>query len=264
MQPSLQPRQVAKEAIRRFGTLSYDRAEWERLIANPRFEPAGCFLDILGFDIDESDREHIMTAVAAGLRRRFPEFSRGAKRWRDKEWTDEVIEAVLQAVIDEIEQSIAEPRLTVAFPILPSVQPELAPQESGFVPWRLFRHRAPVSSSPGLYILAHSLDAPEAKVDPLSEHVIYIGIAEDQSTGSRLLQFERSALGKTGHSAGWTLRMELLQEYFANDVTLLRAFHNIYCSWKDVLGSSPRDQERELIQKYQVKWGHRPILNRKD
>jgi hypothetical protein len=208
--------------------------------------------------------EQVMTDVVAGLRQRFPEFSKGPKRWGEKLWTDEILDAVLQVVIDRTQWSISHPRerVIVLKPLF--VQPNLAPQPTGFVPWRPFKNRNPVSNEPGVYLLAYFEGNPEAIVDPLDEHVIDIGKAVDQSTGTRLRQFERSAFGKTGHSAGWTFRLELLQKYYANDVSMLRDFLNIYCSWRDVVDDNPSALETQLICEYRLKWGSRPYLNRKD
>jgi|GEM_PF-2598731 len=254
---------LARQAILHFGNLSYDRATWERLLTNPSFQPHGCLLDILGVNVSDGSREQIALDIASDLRIRFPEFTRGAAAWKRKDWSNNVVDHVLLAILESIERAIARPRLAVKTLEL-AYEPSEFPQTSGWMPWRLFRNRFPVSRRPGLYILAYSDGAPEQTVDPLSDKVIYIGIAEDQSTGTRLSQFENSALGKTGHSAGWTFRLELLQKYYDNNAELLRGFHNLYCSWLEVTDGKPRDIERQLIHDYRSKWGARPFLNRQD
>lgn len=84
-----------------------------------------------------------------------------------------------------------------------SVLPE-DPSFPAWVPWAI-RHDVAGIDGPGLYVIAHFIEAPEGPATPLSERVIYIGQTSDQTLAERWRQFHRSArTGKPSHSGGRT------------------------------------------------------------
>ena len=192
------------------------------------------------------------------LRRRFPEYTRARQAWRDAV----VIEAILATVLQAIDEYRLSTRAAVderRYVPLGDVR-----QPSGFMPWRLFKHRAPVTRAPGIYVFAYFEGDPEPVVDPLSRNVIYIGKAT--SIASRLEHFETSAQSaEIGHSGGFSYRVQFAEMQFGSNPILLRQFHNTFCTWRIVslkAEQGPREVEKALIAAYRNKWGNWPILNR--
>ena len=254
-------RTIARLVVHEFGGLSYNAAFWEKLVGDRSFCTHGCLMDILGFSGSVDDREQITFYAAQALRVAFPQFTNSRKNWLSKVWDDNVADNIIDVVFHATQ--LSGHGRTKDDEEVEEVVFELSAQPNGFVPWRPFLGRTPVSSQPGVYLLAVFENRPAVDAEPLDHNVIYIGIAEGQSTGARLQQFEQTALGKTGHSGGFTFRTELVPLIYQNDLSQLRRFKNLYCSWREMPSESPRPLEEQLLRDYVGKWGQWPKLNKK-
>ena len=212
-------------------------------------------------------RDEVSFVAAQALRDAFPQYTGSPKAWRDKQWYEADVLKIITIVEDAVRAALAR---RTTFEPAPQDVPNTPihsgkTEEDGFVRWRLFRWREPVSFSPGVYLLAYFDGAPAEIAEPSSNEVIYIGLADGQSTGTRLQQFEQTALFGTGHIAGFTYRTEFVPEVFDNNFELLKRFHNTYCSWIDLAprrDELPRQLEARLLREYRAKWGRLPRLNK--
>lgn len=256
--------------VQEFGKLSFNASNWEKMIGNRQLPPYGCLIDALGIECPQDRLEEVKLVGAQALRAKYPTFTKSPVAWERKEWHHEDLLEIVAIVDRVVRECLAKPSL--ALPVMSRESPEIAigtasaTGPNGFIPWRLFRERFPVSRSPGVYLFAYFENGAAENVDPLDSQVIYIGIAEGQATGDRLDQFERTALGGLGHTGGFSYRTEFVRDVFRNDYSLLRGFHKTHCSWRDLSISSnitPRQLEQSLLQEYRLRWGSWPRLNKK-
>lgn len=258
---------IAAEIVSQFGMLSYNASDWEKLIGVSSVSSHGCLLDAWNIACTANVREQLKMSAAAALRKVYPEYTNSRANWERKVRTAEDIDSILRTAFDAVMNAMAQSSM-VEFECDADYYPaSTTTGANGFVPWRQFRKFCPTSSEPGIYVLAYFADKPEDQVDILSEHVIYIGQATDQSTGDRLLQFERTALGGSGHSAGFSYRVQFFAEVFKNQFPLLKRFNNTYCSWLAIprgSAESPSIVEHRLICQFKERWQRRPRLNRTD
>lgn len=247
----------ARAIVRDCVDRGYNKCFWFDMVTAPTCTPHGCLLDCLHPPLTVNRWREAGFYAAGALRRKFPNDTRS---WNLFDWAaglDDVLAVVYEAVLE---------RAMLPAPLFEEVEPQHSPsdvvQQNGFVPWRLFRRRQRVPRRPGIYVLAHFDGLPEAGASPTSEAVIYIGQSERSSVDQRLRDFEKTALGELGHSAGWTYQTE-----WATDWESLVLFRNTYVTWKAYAKGCtdvPREEERALIHKYVDRFGKRPFLNRKD
>lgn len=235
----------------------YNKCFWFDMVTAPTCTPHGCLLDCLHPPLTFDRWREAGFYAAAALRQNLPNDTRS---WKAFDWAaglGDVLAVVYEAVLE---------RASRPTPLFEEIEPPHTPsdvvQQNGFVPWRLFRRRQRVPRRPGIYVLAHFEGLPEAEASPNSEAVIYIGQSERSSVDQRLRDFQKTALGELGHSAGWTYQTE-----WATDWESLVLFRNTYVTWKAYAKGCtyiPREEEKELIQKYVDRFGKRPFLNRRD
>lgn len=262
--------ELAKVIVREFAELSYNAASWEKLVANRNVSPYGCLIDVLGIECPEERRKEAAHAGAMALRAAFPEYTRSATNWQRKFLSDADVVRIIQVVSDSVSAKLratpsAAPPTSGAPVASPARQPaaELQlPVNFSFVDWRPFLAREPVPHCEGVYLFCYSEALPSTRVDPLDDSMIYIGITEGQTLDQRLQQFQDTALGKTGHSGGWSYRLEM----FPDDYHKLQSFFGTFVSWLEVPSGSPqtpRSIESLLLRVYRAKWGTWPKLNKK-
>lgn len=100
---------------------------------------------------------------------------------------------------------------------------------------------------------------PGGNTDPQAEEVIYIG-ETCRSLEGRFYQFDRSAFqAKIGHSGGWNYR----EDFGDNSESLYVAAFPVDIGDRVLRPLFIRYVERRLIWEYAVRWGKRPICNRK-
>jgi len=256
--------ELAQSIVREFVKLSYNAASWEKLISLAKLQPYGCLIDALAIECPIHRRKEVAFYAANALRRgRFQSLTRGRAEWERKIWTDEEINAVIQIVQTSVRTCLdrQEPQLKVSRSMF--IPPTRSAGESGiFVPWRLFCDREPVAEAEGVYVFAYFEEEPEQVVDPTCKDVIYIGVTAGQTLRMRLRQFEDTALGGSGHSGGWSYRID----YFADDWEKLQTFHNTYVTWIVVSNGgieTPGQVEYRLKNiEYAKRWGRLPKLNK--
>lgn len=249
---SARARAIVRDCVRR----GYNKCFWLDMVAKSNCTPYGCLLDCLQPALCHDRWQEAGFYAAGALRRTFPNDPRS---WKVFDWAARV-DDVLAVVHDAVRE-----RASLPAPLFEEIEPPYTPsdvvQQNGFVPWRLFRRRGLVPRRPGIYVLAHFDGLPEAEASPISKAVIYIGQSE-RSVDQRLRDFEETALGELGHSAGWTY-----QTQGATDWESLVLFRNTYVAWKAYAKGctdAPREEEIELIQGFVERFGKRPFFNRKD
>jgi hypothetical protein len=252
-----EPRQIVLASVAR----GWNNCRWLDMVADPQSTTHGCLLLHSTACVPMNRWNECGFYAAHKLRRAFP-FKRAD--WVCHDWPSDA-DRVLHVVGQVIEQCASLPQ-----PCFRATEqddsPLLEEQASGFMPWRLFRRRAPVPRLAGVYLIGHFKSLPEEIVDPLSANTIYIGKAGGEgirnSLQSRLADFESTAYGGTGHSAGWTYGTE-----FVHDWESLVLFRDTYVSWRAMIpkrDGDPRTVELRLIGQYRKTHGDRPFLNRKD
>ena len=252
----------AKAVVAEFLGRGYGNWFWDDMVGRPDRGSLGCVLQHIQTNLPVSRWTEAGFYVGRELRRRY----RNDKRaWDAMSWDTE-FDTVLETILDGIRacERTAPPALATVEPA--EWNPTADVQPNGFVPWRLFRHRHPMPNQHGIYVFAYFEGLPEQEANPLSKSVIYIGYSGHQQNrrtiAQRLDEFEQTALGELGHSAGWTYRTE-----FVSDWECLMLFRNTYVTWKAYgreTADHPRDAEKQLIAQFRTMWGERPFLNRKD
>lgn len=239
-------------------TLDYDKWTWDDMVGRPGSSPFGCVLQCVKTQLPSSRWLEAGFYIGRELRRRYS-FKR--KAWSTHNWAGEVTQ-----ILNTIAANVIDCERRPPSPVddnNPSSMNLAAPLSNGFVQWKLFRQRSPAPAESGIYLFSYYDDMPEAEVCPLNRNVIYIGYSghpkNRRTIANRLDEFEQTALGKIGHSTGWTYRTE-----FVKDWSSLLVFHNTYVSWKTYSRDSehPRTLEKSLIADYLSQWGERPFLNR--
>jgi len=255
--------EIARAIVNEFVGRPYDKGFWHDMVANPKKGPHGCLCEALATTLPTDRWKEAGYNAAQRLRELYPA-SLKKRLWEQMDWSPE-IDSIISVVDEEIAKCLMAPD-AVGGPAEDEYIPDLTVQESGYVPWRPFHRRAPVPASSGVYLLLYCEDVPPPVVSPLSKEVIYIGSTGDgDSEGTidrRLTEFEKTAHGKRGHSAGWTYATE-----FAKDYQSVQSFRNTYVSWRESRTTDsvgPRQREAQLIGDYVRQWGERPALNKAD
>lgn len=254
-------RDRAKSVVAEFLERGYGNWFWDDMVGRPQQGPVGCVLEQIQCDLPASRWLEAGFYAGRELRRRYPNDRRS---WNSRNWTAEY-DAILDAILEAVRECERRnpPTLTEAEP---AWLPSSGVQSNGFVPWRPFRRRNPVPQQHGIYIVAFFEELPERDADPLSEHVIYIGYAghlrNRRTIAQRLDEFEQTALGELGHSAGWTYRTEFVRDW--ESLMLFRNTHVTWNAYDQDKAEHPREAERSLIAQFRSMWGERPFLNRKD
>lgn len=250
---------LARAAIVEFLSRGYGNHFWDDLVATLNQGPHGCVAAALGTKLPESRWPEAGFYAGRKLRHRYPN---GKAAWNARNWAAEV-DTILELIRETIEEicGVPEPHYPLAL-----YEPRANPLANGFAGWRHFLQRAPVPRRPGVYILAQFDALPPAIVEPLASEVVYIGYTgrptRRRTLEQRLQEFEDTAFGGLGHSAGWTYRTELAKDYAG-----LRNFAGIFASWKafaddDMVVEDPDTLERRLRAEYRKQWGASPFLNR--
>lgn len=250
--------ELAKTIVIEFGKLSYAASSWEKLVGKATLKPHGCLIDALGMDCPPGRRQEAEFYAANALRTAFPDLTRSQVNWERKQWSEadalRIIEVVQHAIRRCFEREQCE-----GASLAPSQLPNAIAGVDPFSPWYLFRCRPVPPSKPGVYLFAYFENQPSTLISPTDEEVVYIGQTE-ASLNVRLMQFQDTALGGSGHSGGWTYRMVL----FPDDWDRLRTFHNTYVTWHAIEPEdklTPLQLEAALIANYVRKWGRKPQLN---
>jgi hypothetical protein len=132
---------------------------------------------------------------------------------------------------------------------------------SGWFAWHR-RKEVPVTSAPGIYLLAKFRSAPKGNADPLDQGIIYVG-ETTRSHSQRWYEFNNSAFNnKPGHSGGWSY----VDRY--ND-----SGRGLYVAVMPVTVTSLPDEgvrnmfiqyvERKILVDFTFRFGHPPPLNKK-
>jgi hypothetical protein len=253
---------AAAQVVRAFVRGSYNAATWEDMVARRSPDWGPPLIEALGLVVPDTRRDACAFAAAFALRERFNRESFSPATWRSKRWSDAEVSELLDIVSERVRATAVLSPPVPSAPRRVTGSPSPSATEWGeFAPWVSFAERGDVSSSPGVYVFGlFSADVP-AVVDPVARDVIYVGMAAKQSLALRLSQFQDTALGGSGHSAGWTYRHEIGR----GDWDRLVEFRDTFVTWRVVRRDeavAPRTIERAIIARYECRWGALPRINR--
>jgi hypothetical protein len=162
------PPDRAVKIVFEFGKLSFNASNWEKMIGQRSLQPHGCLIDALGIECPHSRIEEAKFCGAQALRERYPQYTKSAVAWERKQWTDDDVREII-TIVDRTVRACLERPTPSAVPVAQTNKTSDASRNcgnnSGFVPWRLFRDRAPVSGLPGVYLFAYFEEGPPMEVD---------------------------------------------------------------------------------------------------
>ncbi|MCI0359603.1 MAG: hypothetical protein L0211_14095, partial [Planctomycetaceae bacterium] len=214
------------------------------------------FLDVIGVPVPIERREEVAFYAAQRLRNDYPERN---EAWVRRVWQDGEIARIIEIIRDEIRQTLSH--RPVAIPLFRFGTGTKAAQSNGFTPWVLFRNRATVPRTSGIYLIAQFDSSIPEIVDPLAFEVIDIGMAGSQKIDQRLHGFEQVALtGWGGKSSGWTYHTEFVKDY-----DQLVNFTGLYASWIELPDWDVREiasHENWFLVEFMGKWDRRPRINK--
>ncbi len=224
------------------------------MIKQPTLRPHGCLIDALGLDCPQDRRDEVGFSAAGALREAFPAECGSQAAWKTKRWSRAERDRII-AIVESVARSVLEAASISRDSPATAAEP-IEVCANGFVRWRPFLRREPVSDESGVYVFSHFADSPPHEVDVLDAAVLYIGMT-DRSLRHRLVEFENTARGGSGHSGGWTYRVEFAQ----NDFEAVTRFPGIFVSW--IESSTALQLEGRMLEEYRQRWRQWPRLNKK-